>query len=207
MRNEVLVVLLAVVAVASVATFALYQGFHQVNMAPQSMVIRSNISLGLELTATITPTVLTEGQNISIVAEINNTLSKIVKVNATSLANPAYGPCQQGFATSIRIYSGNYSYTELFNNRSQPMPLLLYNPSLIYTCPEVFNFRYTFNPKSAIATIQPGNETKVVRESSVVGGYWTSSGQTYTFHDFQPGKYTVVVYDAWGQQLIGYFQV
>ncbi len=131
------------------------------------------------------------------------------------MSNPAYGPCEQDFASSVRVYSGNYSYVELFNNRTQPTPLLLYNPSLVYTCPAVFAFSYAFHPMSATATVQAflggmesgKNQTRLVKEVSVVGGYWTGAGQTYAFHAFQAGDYTVVVYDAWGHQLIGYFRV
>jgi len=172
-------------------------------------VVHSGVRLGLELTATITPTMVIEGQNVTIVAEVNDTLSNDVEVNTSSITNPAYGPCQQAFFTSINVYSGNYSYDQLFNNRSNPYPLLLYNPSLVYTCPRAYDFTYVYYADSAIATMrsQGGNETKVFRETSVVGGYWTGSGQDYTFHSFPPGDYTVVVYDAWAQKLIGYFHV
>jgi hypothetical protein len=177
---------------------------------PQSTVVHSSVRLGLELTATITPAFLAEGQNVTIVAEVNNTSSSNVEANTTSVVNPAEGPCAQGFFTSLDVYSGNLSYNQLFNNRSNPSPLRLYNPSLVYTCPRMFNFTYVFYPHGAVARIQSdaGNGTKAVRETSVIGGYWTGSGQNYAFHSFPPGEYTVVVYDAWGsQKLIGYFQV
>jgi hypothetical protein len=179
------------------------------------VTIHSGISsVGLELAVTL-PTRVPQGRNVTIVAEVNNTLSTPVRLNTTSMTNPAYGPCAQGFATKIVVYLGNYTYLQLFNNRSNPTPLLLYNPTLIYSCPAVFTFTYTFNPKSSVATIQPfiggfqsKNETRAVRENSVVGGYWTASGQTYTFHKFQPGVYTVVIFDAWGnQKVIGYFKI
>ena len=89
--------------------------------------------------------------------------------------------------------------------------MLLYNPALIYTCPEVFTFQYTFSPNSDVASVQPSGGLKSitgpVNETSVLQGYWTGSGQNYTFHTFSQGTYTVVVFDAWKQSAIGYFQV
>lgn len=51
------------------------------------------------------------------------------------------------------------------------------------------------------------NQTGVVKGTSIIGGYWSGAGQNYAFHTLQPGNYTVVIYDAWAHQLIGYFRV
>jgi hypothetical protein len=182
---------------------------------PRPWTIHSNVRFGLELTVTFASTVLASGQTLTVVAEVNNTLPSEVKLNTTSMTNPVFGPCAQGFATGVEVYAGNYSYMQLFNNGSRPSPLLLYNPSLSYLCPAVFTFMYTFRPNSAIATVQSflggsqagKNESSVVKETSVVKGYWTGSGQYYNFHEFPQGQYTVMVYEGWGQKLIGYFQV
>ncbi|MGD0330922.1 MAG: hypothetical protein ABSB40_10895 [Nitrososphaeria archaeon] len=78
----------------------------------------------------------------------------------------------------------------------------------------MFTFQYTFSPNSNIATIQlslgafePKSTTSPVNETSILAGYWTGSGQDYVFHTFPTGIYTVVVFDAWGQEAIGYFQI
>jgi hypothetical protein len=170
--------------------------------------------LGLELTATL-PTSLAEGQNLSVTAEVDNTNTRELNLTSTSMVNHANGPCAQGQVTAIDVYSGSYSYLELFNNRSQPTPLLLYNPSLNYLCPAVFNFNYIFQPNSSTATVRAylgGNQAmkeqeKVVEETSQVAGYWAGSGSSYDFYRFSPGTYTVVVYDYWGNSIIGYFEV
>jgi len=170
--------------------------------------------LGLELTATL-PTTLTEDQNLSIVAEIDNTTPHVLNLTSTSMVNHANGPCAQEQVTAIDVYSGSYSYVQLFNNRSQPTPLLLYNPSLNYLCPRAFTFNYLFQPNSSLATVRAlvgghevmTNQTGAVEETSVVAGYWTQSGSTYASTHFSPDTYTVVVYDYWGNTIIGYFQV
>ncbi len=178
--------------------------------ARDAETLRSNVSLGLVLVATIKPIQASQGENISVVAQVYNTLTTAVNVNATSMTNPAFGPCQQGFATGVHVYSGNYSYVEIFNNRSQPAQLLLYDPSLAYTCPEVFTFSYSFSPQSDVAVVQPSGlkgASEPVNETSVLSGYWTGSGKNDTYKVFPPGIYTIVVYDAWGQKVVGYLQV
>jgi len=170
--------------------------------------------LGLELEATV-PTTLAYGQNLSVIAEVDNTNPHELNLTSTSMVNHANGPCAQGQVTAIDVYSGSYSYVELFNNGSQPTPLLLYNPSLIYLCPAGFTFNYLFQPNGSTATVRAylgghqamNNQTKTVEETSVVSGYWTQSGSAYSFHHFAAGTYTLIVYDYWGNTIIAYVQV
>ena len=204
-----------IVLLLTVSTFAIY-AVDQQSPSTQVEVIHSGVHLGLELTATIESSTLFQGENLTVVAEVNNTLARSVEVNATSMTNPADGPCEQELATGVNVYSGNYSYSELFNNGSRPTPLLLYDPLLIY-CPALppLNFSYSFHPDSDIATIQAFNggsplfsETEAIKEPSVVTGYWAGSSESnISFYYFPAGKYTVVVFDAWGQEVMGYFVV
>ena len=181
--------------------------FSQKTSSNGSSTIQSNVTNGLQLTATIKSAVPEPGNNISVTAQVYDTLSTPIVVNATSMDNPADGPCQQGLATGVEVYQGSYTSANL----SSAKQLLLYNPALIYTCPEVFTFQYTFSANSDGATVQPSDGLKSttgpVNETSVLQGYWTGSGQNYTFHTFSQGTYTVVVFDAWNQSAIGYFQV
>src|SRR5215471_3335971 len=78
-----------------------------------SRTVHSPVRNGLELTATIKEVLLPIGQNLTMVEEVNNTLSILLKVNARSMDNPAHGPCQQAFATGIQVFSGNFTYLEL----------------------------------------------------------------------------------------------
>ncbi len=214
-RGRALVFGIIILLAASVAVYEVSQT-HQprwIDYASASRTTHSPVGNGLELTATIKEVFIPEGQNLTVVVEVNNTLSTPLRVDTPSMVNPTYGPCQQGFATRISVYSGNYTYLELFNNRSNPTPLLLYNPSLIYTCPAVFNFQYTFEPNSAVATINSSLggyhriDTRLVNETSVVAGYWVQTPIGYQFKRFPIGVYTVVASDAWGDKAIGYFQV
>ncbi len=205
-KNRTLVIGLCVLVAASALAFGLLsQEYHLVENASTPMVVHSPVHDGLELTATIER----EGQNVSVIAEVNNTLSTYLQVNSTSIDNPAYGPCQQGFATGVRVYMGHYS----LSNLSQAKELLLYDPSSQYRCPAFFTFQYTFSPNSAMATVQATlggyqqNGSRLVSETSVVSGYWVGSGQSYIFQRFPAGEYSVLVFDAWGDEAVGYFQV
>lgn len=178
--------------------------FFEIDAQP-GVVTGTNID-GLQLTATFSP-VVAQGKNVTVSAQVYNTLSREVEVNATSMTNPAYGPCEQRFATGVDVYQGDYTAANL----TQGTELLLYNPVLIYTCPEVFTFQYSFAPNSDNATVEgiPGGRVTAgpVSETSTIAGYWTGSGQNYTFHAFPVGNYTLVVFDAWGQTAIAHFAV
>jgi YVTN family beta-propeller protein len=189
-----------------------------------SLAIESDINgSGLQLTATIEPTKVSQGENISVIAQVYDRLSSSLNVSSTSFVNSDYGPCAQGFATGVQVYRGQYTSA----NVSEGHGLLLYNPSLVYLCPAEFTFQYSFEPNSDNATVVPSlgafqdpnmDTTGPVNETSVLAGYWIGTGQgfldqngdesqAYAFNTFQPGTYTVVVDDAWGQKAIGNFQV
>ena len=209
-RKGVLVVGLSVLLVASVLAYESSQRPRSIDYASKSMVVHSPVNNGLELTATIQQIYLKEGQNLSVIAEVNNTLSTPLTLNATIIENPASGPCAQGSATGIRVYMGHYSA----GNLTQAQELWLYNPSLVYYCPAAWTLRYTFAPNSDMATVQQSlggfqghNETGLVNETSTVGGYWVGSGQNYVFHTFPVRQYTVLVFDAWGDEALAYFEV
>ncbi len=197
----------------NLTTFAYFQVISPPGYKGPTTIHSSVNGLGLELTATL-PTTLSESQNLSVTAEVENTNPHELNLTSTSMVNHAKGPCGQGQVTAIDVYSGSYTYDQLFNNRSQPTPLLLYDPSLSYLCPAEFTFNYLFQPNSSSATVraflgghQTMNQTEVVEETSVVAGYWSQSGSTYAFHQLSLGAYTVVVYDYWGNTIIGYVQV
>jgi hypothetical protein len=211
--SKALILGVIVLVAASISVYEIDQSYQPrwwIDYASASSTTHSPIRNGLELTATIKEVFLPEGQNLTVVAEVNNTLATPLTVNATSMVNPAYGPCQQGFATGIEVYSGNLTYMELFNNGSAAKPLLLYNPLQTTLCPAVFSWQYRFQSQSAVASVQgtlgryhTRNETKLIEETSIVAGYWVGD----QFQRFALGQYTVVVFDVWGDRAIGHFQV
>jgi len=171
-----------------------------------------NFSLlpSLQLTANVLPVNATPGQNISVIANVYNSLPYNVTLNVISIVNPSEGPCAQNQATAAEVYSGHYT----FANISNATPLLLYNASQVYLCPAQFHFTYTFLPNSdnaTVVTLPPFSlptVSEIVNETSILSGYWTKSGNSsYTFQDFGPGQYSVLVMDAWGQEVICYFRV
>ncbi|TLY17185.1 MAG: hypothetical protein E6K86_02675 [Thaumarchaeota archaeon] len=179
-----------------------------------STTTRTVTLASLELLVRVTPQVASQGRNITVVAEVYNPLQTIVVVNATTIINPAQGPCGQNSATGVRVYSGHFTSFTL----SGATPLLLYNASLIPPCPAIFSFVYTFQPNSDNATVQAlppfptQAETRLVNETTTLSGYWVNCclagpGASYMFQKFHPGQYTVVVFDEWGQQIIEYFEV
>jgi hypothetical protein len=168
---------------------------------PDYAVVNSNVSNGLVLSASIGPIQATTGHEIIVTAWVTNTLSTALEVNATSMTNPAYGPCEQAFATGVLVYQGNYTLANL----PQGAGLLLFDPSLDYTCPTVTHYQYSFSPNSDVAT-RLGSTGPVV-ETSVLSGFYAGSGQRYILNQFPPGYYTVKVFDAWGQAAIGHFGV
>ena len=178
---------------------------------PQETVTKINTVPDLQLFASVKPSDIAAGQNVTVVAGVYNPLRTSVTVSARAISNPAQGPCGLGvIPTGIRVYSGHYAFTNL----SSATPLLLYNASLIFHCPALFNNTYTFQPNSANATVSYlGTSTKwVANETISLSGYWTTGLLTgpnpgYIFRKFGPGSYTVVVFDAWDQQLLVYFEV
>jgi hypothetical protein len=171
--------------------------------------ISSNTTDGLQLVARIVPLITSQPQNITVVAVVNNTLSSSVTVNATSLENPVHGPCSQEFATGVRVYAEH----DTFANLSKASELLLFDPSLEYPCVTVQIYQYTFSPRSDIANVTWSSSsslgTRAVNETSTLTGYWIASeeGGNYSFHLFPRGNYTILVFDAWGQEVLGYFEI
>jgi hypothetical protein len=180
--------------------------------AGQTMTVftgSSSLLPSLQLTADVLPVNASPGQNISMIADVYNSLPYNVTLNATSIVNPSQGPCAQNQATAVNVYSGHYTFV----NISHATPLLLYNASQDYLCPAQFHFTYTFLANSDNATVMTlppfsfPTIAEIVNETSTLSGYWTKSENSYAFQNFGPGQYTVLVMDAWSQETICYFQV
>jgi hypothetical protein len=163
----------------------------------------------LQLSASVTPSNGSSGQNFSIRADVYNSLPNIVTLNTTEITNHANGPCGSG-AIAVTAYSGHYT----FSNVSNATPLILFNASLAISCFATFRGSYTFSPNSDNATIHyvfPAslNFSKSVNLNENLSGYWIreGNGTLFNFQSFLPGTYSAVVSDAWGQELMCYFRV
>jgi len=167
----------------------------------------------LQLVAAVSPASVTVGQNVTIVAEVFNPLPTNLTISATEMANPSQYPCGLGiFPTGIRVYSGHYTLANL----SAAAPLQLYNASGgPPACFVLFSSVYTFLPDSDEAKVSylGTSTTYVANQTIVLMGYWTqqlpATGPlpVFVLQSFEPGAYTVLVFDSWGQRLIEYFQV
>ncbi len=186
------VVVAAIIIGASIAASSYLKTARTVTTAVTigDSLILSNVSSGIQLSVVIQPAEQVYGGNYTVTAVITDVLSTPIRLNASELADPLYGPCPLDVATGLYLYSGKLTAATI----STSSPLQLYDPSLVYTCPTENTQQYTLNPG--------GNIT----ETSVISGYWADFGQGYTHVGLTPGVYTVVVFDAWSQSIIGYFQ-
>lgn len=160
---------------------------------------------GLQLAIQVGPDDLTQGQNVTIRAWVYNPTSATIVVSTSGVDNPMQAPCTVQSGLGVNIYEGTYTFA--FGNISKYSPLLQYNRN----SPNPYDSNWT---PSCIAPIQ---NTYVFRpygansnnETIVLGGYYTRIGYglAYTFQPFPAGTYTVVVFDAWGQQALAHFNV
>jgi hypothetical protein len=218
LKNEVAAVALVLVIIASAGAGYLAGVANQyattsvsTTTLPQETVTKTSTVQGLQLFAAVKPSAVAEGQNVTIVAGVYNPLQTSVTISASEITNPTQGPCGLGvYPTGIRVYLGHYT----FANLSAASPLLLYNASLVPFCFRLYNNTYTFQPNSDNATISYLETSMkwIANETIYLSGYWTAGllagpNPGLVFSNFGPGPYTVVVFDAWGQQLVEYFEV
>ena len=166
----------------------------------------------LRLLAAVTPAVAYEDQNISISTELYNQNQGSLILNASEILNPSEAPCGLGIRPiGIRIYFGDFS----FGNISSAIPLTLYNATIPPPCSVRYSSEYTFQAESDSATVDylSASTRLTVNYTDRFDGSWYSCYQTagpcsgYQFSQFAPGTYTVLLFDAWGQQAIRYFTV
>jgi len=166
----------------------------------------------LDLLASETPQVAYEGQNVSITTELFNQSPAQVVINGTEITDPSDSPCGLGIRpVGIDIYFGTYD----LGNVSGVKPLTLYNASLAVPCFVTYGYEYTFQPHSDNASVSylSTSASVLVNYTDRFSGSWYSCGDTagpcsgFQFSHFQPGPYTIRVFDAWGGQAILHFEV
>jgi hypothetical protein len=183
---------------------------------------------GLKLTLNINATIIHSSQAIDAVATVYNTLAQNTTVypNSTQYGYvPDWGgPCHsfKESALGIAIFRGHYTVT---NFSSTANPLMLLSPQApgcpalpplksleflphddtanalfigLDTGPQHILFNMTAGLYSACGTSNNG-----CTSTPGVKGYWTNAA----FHYFEPGSYTIVAADSWGQTVYLYFEV
>ncbi len=160
----------------------------------------------LELLAKVYPATVASGQNVSINMGLYNPLAASYTVVSTTWQPPGFG-CPSSFPLAFNIYQGHYDYVSV----TGATPLLLHNASIILPCFVGYNSTYTFDPNSDIVldSSMIGQTTHAMNYTSVMSGYYVQNQTSYrfTFQEFTAGYYTVLIFDRWGQQVLGYFAV
>ena len=169
---------------------------------------------GLELSLSLDATTYKLYQDVSIVIDEKNTLSKTNRVLASSkrpLKGLTLGPCTQGSPFGVAVFSGYYSPADILKGT----PLALFDPDQFYHCP-AFSWAegivYEFKPSSDIADIfhdsvppSNGTDTQILKELQL-SHYWTGSYPAI-IHSFEPGIYTIIAGDEWGAMVVLHFMV
>jgi hypothetical protein len=173
-----------------------------------------NQGFPLKFTLTTNATTLTSGQSIEVGADIVNTIPQVVSINVTS--NWAWpqlttGPCTA--IAGIAILRGYYTQS---NMTAGAASLQQFPSGLEVSCPAAAGEggHYIFEPLGDNATVY-GAAVFSVGARLVTNGYY-APGQTYnrtlpnggeTITPFEPGMYTVVAGDEWGQVVFDHFEV
>jgi len=175
--------------------------------------ISSKSANGLILSLSLDSTTYQPGQNITIVVDEKNTLSKTNKV-ATS-DNWVYDhfrgdPCDSISPFGAAIFRGDYTVS----NFSTAAPLTIYDPLATLMCPAYPRvISYEFQPSSDTANIiadskyDQGFNSWHLNYEVIIRRYWPDikSGNYSTI--FEPGVYTVVAGDEWGALVVLHFTV
>jgi hypothetical protein len=167
---------------------------------------------GLKFSFVINPTMLPSNHNLSLSVELLNVQG--TSNNFTTGSNwPMNGlvsnsPCNGWFfPMKFGIARGHYTSANL----SSLTLLSLFDPTAVYACPAEFLIsHYLFQPSSDLATTNVNSNPVIMNESMKIGGYWTGSPMSPgsgVFHYFEPGSYTAVSGDEWGDMILLYFSV
>jgi hypothetical protein len=169
---------------------------------------------GLSLSISIDPQLIKPGYPIHIVITESNTLSKMNKLDISAkwpMSGLSLGICgTDGYPFGVIVFQGSYTTSNL----SSATPLELYDPNtyVVGCMPPVSNVTaYAFNPSSDIATLDgdaTNGSTTFEMSAEVIGGInWVGNPPNAVQQYFEPGVYTVVGGDEWGNMVILHFTV
>jgi len=172
----------------------------------RTITLSTATSPSLEMFLDVYPRYITSGDNVSVNMALYNPLS----INYTiTVAVWNVGVCPGSFPFGFDIYQGHYD----FSNLSSAVPLDLYNYTIPFPCFVGFNSTLDFGPHSegAVDSNFLGREYHQVNYTMLFSGYYVpvnkTGGIVYELRGFQPGMYTVRLYDQWDQTQLAYFLV
>ncbi len=172
-------------------------GDGNVTIANNTSKTSTNEANALELNVTIHQAVIELNNSTSITILITNTENA---ENNVSSANyypiPLTGaPCFEDRPFGFNIYSGIQNLSSMTDHPSDYAPLQLYYPAN-YSCGNQTQQPYwMFYPYGQLSY------------SYGFSGYYSNISGKWTWTSFQPGKYTMVIGDEWGQAVVLYFEV
>lgn len=185
---------------------------HAFDFVNGTSVTTSDETLGLSLQLQVTSDSESYG-NFNVSAEVMNLRNSSNPVpDMNDWAYPAdslnpNSPCGSPGPVGLGVFRGYYDYS----NYSKASTLYLYDVNSTYMCTTIAisNGTLSFFPSSSELQIfqpnyQPGiNENAYI--SDTISNYWSASYSTY--RDFEPGVYTLIGADEWGQVVLLHFQV
>jgi hypothetical protein len=169
---------------------------------------------GLSLSISVSPQLIKPGYPIHIVITESNILSKMNNLRISDkwpIKGLSDGICgTEDYTFGAAIFQGNYTT----DNISTATPLILNDPNVIVQgcIPSVLNVTaYDFKSSSDIATLDGnainGNATFEMSAEVIGGINWVGSPPNAVQQYFDPGVYTVVGGDEWGNMVILHFTV
>ena len=171
----------------------------------------------LSLSLSTNSTTYRPGQDVSITVDIKNMWQEtnhIIAAKDWPYDNLEIDQCDMGpwgfvYPYGIAIFQGSYSLSDF----AAATPLALYDFSLLVPCPApIPAASYDFQPLSDIAQVSGSSaqfptSTFAITTTLAETGYWSGSTPKVTKHNFEPGVYTIVAGDEWGNLVILHFTV
>ena len=167
---------------------------------------------GLSLSLSLGSTSYNSLQQVTIVIDETNTLSKTNSVSTSDqwpLSGLNVSSCGTlNYPFGVAVFQGYYTSGDI----SSATPLRIFNSTAMFGCPMIFFInRYDFQPSSDVAAIFQSSSTNPVSTENMnaevqTNGYWMAS-QNLNEYNFTPGVYTVVAGDEWGALVMVHFTV
>lgn len=165
---------------------------------------------GLSLSLSTDRTTYQPGQEIAIIVDEKNTLSTMNNVPATDNLPAEFMSGftnDPSFPLGLAVLRGNYTGS----NYSTGTPLIIYNPGEVYIgTTSIAPTAYSFSPFIDVAVLNGGDyNSSIAIRSHIeinVNGYWPNN-ESASSKNFEPGVYTVVAGDEWGNLIVVHFTV
>ena len=168
---------------------------------------------GLSLSLSLDSTTYQPGQSVTITIDEKNTLPRTNNVPTSDkwpLSSLGLGPCGPiNYPFGIAVFQGNFIASDVLS----ATPLKLYDPTAMFNCPAMLSgiSAYAFEPSSDTAAIFQNSGTSPAMTKSMNSkvestGYWVANPNE-SLNDFDPGVYTVIGGDEWGDLAIVHFIV